>query len=408
MVRIALVLVFCVCATGADLAQLRQLEEAKRTFDLRRALESTASNDQVLFYRAIVAARFGQDAVAVEQLRRFLNMRPDPEMERKAHEELASVLVRGSRYCEAASEYTAALRLTPASDAGRFESEEIQAFCESLRDTPPQSVEFEKDVPVKARLLDAWIVPVNVNGKTAEWIFDTGATFSFVTESEAVRIGLSAHDSSAIALGSTGKRNSVRIAVAQDVRLGAAHLRSVAFIVIADNALPRQAPRGILGFPVIRALGSVSISAKGLVQIDPNSTIAPGEPNLFFDGLTPIGEVRHGGRALQMVLDTGAGQSALYPSFRIALSPEENARLRKKKVRSTGVGATVVRTVDIAPKLRLELPGKAVDLSNISLQPQQPANFPYEDGTIGMDALGGGFTLDFRAMQLRLAESGAR
>jgi len=145
-----------------------------------------------------------------------------------------------------------------------------------------------------------------------------------------------------------------------------------------------------------------------LVRIDPNSTVAPGEPNLFFDGLTPIGEVRHGGRALQMVLDTGAGQSALYPSFRIALSPEENARLRKKKVRSTGVGETVVRTVDVAPTLRLELSGKAVDLSNISLESQQPANFPYEDGTMGMDALGGGFTLDFRAMQLRLAESETR
>jgi hypothetical protein len=146
----------------------------------------------------------------------------------------------------------------------------------------------------------------------------------------------------------------------------------------------------------------VSISSKGVVRIDPGSTIAAGEPNLFFEGLTPIVEVRHGGHALQMILDTGAGNSVLYPAFRTALSPEEDARLRKKDVRSTGVGETVVGAVDIAPKLRLELPGKAVDLINISLQSRQPDEFRYEDGRIGMDALAGGFTLDFRAMQLRL------
>jgi hypothetical protein len=61
-----------------------------------------------------------------------------------------------------------------------------------------------------------------------------------------------------------------------------------------------------------------------------------------------------------------------------------------------------VGALDVAPKLHLELPGKAVDLVNISLQSRQPDEFRFEDGRIGMDALAGGFTLDFRAMQLRL------
>jgi predicted aspartyl protease len=386
---------------GADLAQLRQFEEAGRIFDLRKAIESGGSGE-VLFYRGLVAARFGNDAVAVEQLSRFLDARPDREMERKAHEELASVHVRASRFGDAASEYAAAIEQIPAGDTRRFDLEEQRVICESLRDTPPQTIEFEKDISVKARMLDTWIVPVDVNGKTAEWIFDTGANFSVVTESEAARIGLSVQEPSGIAIGSTGKRNKVRVAVAQDLHFGAAHLRNVAFAVIADNALPRQAPRGILGFPVIRALGYVSVSSKGVIRISPNSTIAPGEPNLFFEGLTPIVEVHHNGHALQMVLDTGAGTSTLYPTFRAALSLEEIGRLRKKELKSTGVGGTAVDTVEIAPKLRLELPGKVLDLSNISLQSRQPDEFRFEDGRIGMDALAGGFTLDFRTMQLRL------
>jgi hypothetical protein len=58
----------------------------------------------------VVAARFGQDAVAVSQLRRFLETHPDRELERKAHEELASVLIRASRYGDSASEYAEVLR----------------------------------------------------------------------------------------------------------------------------------------------------------------------------------------------------------------------------------------------------------------------------------------------------------
>jgi hypothetical protein len=86
--------VCCVTLIGADLGRIRELEGAQRIFDLRRALN--ASEDaETLFYRAVVSARFGQDAVAIPQLRRFLETHPDSDMERKAHEELASVLVKG-------------------------------------------------------------------------------------------------------------------------------------------------------------------------------------------------------------------------------------------------------------------------------------------------------------------------
>ena len=48
-------LLSCVCLMGAELAQLRQFEEARRIFDLRKSLESGGSGEALL-YRALVAA----------------------------------------------------------------------------------------------------------------------------------------------------------------------------------------------------------------------------------------------------------------------------------------------------------------------------------------------------------------
>jgi hypothetical protein len=139
-----------------------------------------------------------------------------------------------------------------------------------------------------------------------------------------------------------------------------------------------------------------------MVLIEPDSKILPGEPNIFFDGLTPIVEAHHGNSPLQMVVDTGASRTMLYPPSRAALSQEEIGRLRKSKARSTGLGGTIERSVEIASKLQLEMLGKQVSLKDVALRPERPAEFRYEDGLIGMDSLGGGFTLDFKAMQLQL------
>ena len=84
---------------------------------------------------------------------------------------------------------------------------------------------------------------------------------------------------------------------------------------------------GIVGLPVIRALGSIAVSASGVVHILSESSRRQGEPNVFFDGLTPIAEVHHAGRAMPMTLDTGGTTTYLYSAFREALTAEERAKL---------------------------------------------------------------------------------
>jgi hypothetical protein len=266
-------------------------------------------------------------------------------------------------------------------------------------------VTFGSDVPVRATLngLGTWDVPVDVNGRRSQLIFDTGANWSTISAGEAERLNIKPRESDAYVRGLTGKKNPLRLAVASDLQIGRAHVQHVIFLVLPDNALfvgpLKYQIQGIIGLPVLRALRRVGLAANGDLRIEPGRT-ATGTPNLFFDGKSAIVEVRHGNRRVQMFLDTGANASALYPSFRTTLTKDEIDALT---VKDEQAGEVLVRRTESVANVRLFIVGRGVDLSDISLLTTVPdRDARYRDGLLGIDALRGGFTLDFRAMQLRL------
>jgi hypothetical protein len=402
-----LLLFAALAACGA--AGLRELAETRQLFLLREALQQHEWNEtETLFYRGMVASRFGQEAEGIDDLTRFLASQPSPGRRHEAYEELAAALARQGRFREAARNLTEALSLTPPDE--RDNNANKQSLYAALADTPPQSVAFGPDVPVHATFnaLGSWDVPVAANGRQAQWIFDTGANWSTLSAGEADRLGLEILESDAYVAGSTGKRNALRLAVASDLRIGRAHLKHVIFLVLPDDSLfvgpLNYQIRGILGLPAIRALGQVGISPNGDFRIEPGRTEG-GTPNMFFDGLSPIVEVWHGDRRMRMFLDTGANASLLYRSFRSALTKDEIARLTARDEKTAGVGAVIVRRTEVVPALRLFVSGRPLDLSNVGLLTTAPeGDGRYRDGVLGTDALRPGFALDFGAMQFRLEQ----
>jgi predicted aspartyl protease len=408
--RYLLGLICCLSLTTPEVAQLRQLQEKSRFFELREALQKAGwDNPENLFYRGLVESRFGQEPAAVVDLQKFLAASNDQGLHRKANEEMASALVRLGRYGDAALALSEVLRLTPPNDIDRTDTENSRAFYESLADIAPQTVEFGEETAVQAEFnpLGSWNVPVEVNGHKGTWIFDTGANWSTVSESEAAEMGLALRETNTYVKGSTGKKNPLRVAIAGDLRFANAHLKNVVFLVLSDKALYvgplKYQIRGILGIPVLRALGRVSMSAKGVVRIEAKGASAEGEPNLFLDGWDLVVDVRHGDRRLEMNLDTGANATSLNPSSRDALKPDEIASLKSERDKTAGAGGVMTRKTQVLPTLRLDILGRTEELTKVTVVGQQPTgDKSYRDGTLGMDALMSGFTLDFRAMQLRL------
>ncbi len=114
-------------------------------------------------------------------------------------------------------------------------------------------------------------------------------------------------------------------------------------------------------------------------------------------------DVRHRGRRLEMDLDTGANTTFVNPSFRNALMPDEIASLKSERDKTAGAGGMVTRKTQVLPRLRLDILGRTEELTKVGLLGRQPTgDKSYRDGTLGTDGLISGFTLDFRAMQLRL------
>jgi hypothetical protein len=403
-------LILCLLLTAANVQQLSQLQEKSQFFQLREALQRSGWNDSGnLFYRALVESHFGQETAAIADLQKFLAGPGDPVQQREAYEELASVLVRVGRYGDSAHALAQALRLTPPGDFDRAATENSYALYGSLADVAPQTVEFGEHVSTQASLnpLGTWDVPAQVNGRQGEWIFDTGANLSTLSESEAARIGLKPYETGTYVTGSTGRKNPLRFAVARDLLFGNAHLRNVIFLILSDQALYigplKYQIRGILGLPVLRALGCVRMSKKGDLRIETKAAGGAGAPNLFLDGWELIADVRHGDQRMQMFLDTGANASFVYPSFRDRLTKDEIAKLERKQDEIGGAGGVVRPMTEVAPTLPLGILGRGVKLKDISLLPDQPkGDRSYRDGVLGMDALHDGFTLDFRNMQLRL------
>jgi hypothetical protein len=406
----ALAFLCCTSLVAADLGQLQQLTANNRLFELRRALDQPRSNTaETLFYRAVMVSRFGNEVSGVELLREVLATHPSPATERKTREEIASALERAGRYREAAQAWTEALRLEPPDDLERTGNENTQALMASLSDVAPQTVEFGQDAPIQAvhNRLGSWNVPVQVNGVNGQWIFDTGADLSTLTESEAKRMELSVFETKAYVTGSTDKKNALRLAVAGDLHFGAAHVHNAVFLVVADQALNigplHYQITGILGLPVLRAVGRIEIPKNGLARIRPRGAVSAESPNLFFDEVSPIVEIGHGQRRLQMFLDTGANSTVLYPSVRDALSATETSSIRTRREKTAGAGGTIERKTEVVPKLRIEFFETPVNLKKVSLLPEMPTgNKKYRDGVVGMDALWSGFRLDFDAMRLEV------
>ena len=230
-------------------------------------------------------------------------------------------------------------------------------------------------------------------------------TFSTVTESEAKRVGLEVRDFGGRG-GSdhTGRELPFRLAVASDLRIGPARMHNVVVVVVADRALQFGSLRipGIVGLPAIRALGSISLSDRGVVQFHVDSTQVQGDPNIFFDGLSPVLEVRHAGRTVPMKLDTGGDRTYLYSSFRDRLTSEERATLKPRRDGFTGLGGSIQVETELVPQLELELPGRMVVLRGVKFRLDSPPGDSSSEGLLGMDVLKGGFTIDFEAMRLVL------
>ena len=254
--------------------------------------------------------------------------------------------------------------------------------------------------------LDGFTVPVTINGRTENFLLDTGAFHSVMTDLEAKKLGLTVGAGGGLMTGSSGDSVRFHTAVAPELKVGGTTFHNVSFAVPEPVGMWRDAEGGIAGLPLLLGLGAVRWSADGSTELGTVNRAAAGtDPNLVFDHGRLLVKAEVLGAPVVMTLDTGANTTDLNENFATEFrSFVEQGKRTSQDI--TGAGGT--RTFDAieVPEVGFTIGSKRVFLRPAEISMQRIAGIGGDCcvGNAGQDLLAqaSGLTIDLATMSLRL------
>lgn len=408
-VFLPLIIIFSVAAAFAtdQPADLKSLHEGHHWFQLRDAIVNAKAPE---LYQGAVAAAFDQRDEAVQHLQRAISSAPQSPEAVEARELLLHLYLRTSQYSKAVSimkEQVAARVGKPATDGER-------SSIALLSQLPDMTVTARGKSTLHYEMRGASLsVPVSINEKQANFLLDSDANLSAISESEANRLGMSILEGAVKLVGVTGESTGgARMAVAKDFVIGNFHIKNVAFFLVRDDQEPfvdfPAGKRGIIGMPVILALQTLLWRRDGNIEIGfASSSRDLSRANICFDNEDPVTQIEFQRHKLEFVMDTGGEDSELWPPF-----AKEFADLLNqvgKKDSTTLMGFEGSKDVDVItlPEVRFVLGGfnDVFRAARVFTKPTVAlSNWYY--GRAGMDLLNQtqSATIDFHALTLTLNE----
>jgi len=407
-------LIAILCLPLALRAQVSSLEELYKThqyFALRDEVNRRTDDrlPDFLFYRGVVANRFNR----LEESIRFLTAYRETKNAEKvcdAYEILADDYVKTYRYARAAEMYKT--QLTVCKD--KLSEEELAdinnsyGLWKALENVPAQALSVNGRTRLqgtrdKAKLLN---FAVEVGGTKMDFVFDTGAELSTITASTASRLGLKIIEASVSVGSSSDIKVNSKLAVAPELKLGNIIVRNVIFLVLDDRSLFFPAANyqinGIIGFPIIEAIGSVTISRHDVLTTD-HVERSTSEPNMALEELKPLVQATIGGEKMIFLLDSGAVSSTFYPAFLKAREKEIVKAGTRRKMRLGGAGGSKEVHAYFMKNLEMIIGGKTVRLAKAEVLTEAINDDSREFyGNIGQDVIKqfDKMTLDLKNMQL--------
>ena len=421
---LAAVAVSLACSGGRDAAptpddgsdvraeELVRLHQARDYFTLRERLGVPSADEPpgVRVLRAATAHAFND----LERSNRLLEPLLAEEtslsdsLRYEARRLRARNLVRLYRYAEAGDAFGTLASEAPAFvDSARVaDHRNWLRMTSALEDVPPQRVAARSATTLPE--VGRTHVEVTIGDSVRDYAIDTGANLSVLIRSEAEGLGLEIREAGAEVLTATDVTVTADLAVADRVRLGGIELRNVVFLVLPDEALtfPNIVIRGILGFPIVEALGEVRFRPEGGIEV-PGEVPAREVRNLALHELTPYVRVGYRGDDLLCSLDTGSMRTWFWQPFFRRYRARVEAEGTADTLSSTGAGGTrrvpgyrmegVTLTVAGRPSAVPEAHVYTTDLGRSESSNVLHCN-------LGRDVLSshGGYTLNFRSMSLLL------
>ena len=213
-------------------------------------------------------------------------------------------------------------------------------------------------------------IPVEVNGITKDYIFDTGCSFgNFVSEEYAEEVGLKIISDS-IPVSGMGV-GFVKLAVADSLKVGEIVYHNPIFMVAPpDETLDSVFTSGAFVFPY---------------------QISDGAPNMFLSSNTPIIRIEYEGKPFDMVFDTGNVKSNLGNEF-AQMFPEVLSGLPEHESRFGGFGGVSKTKAVTLPEFGFSLSGQPVTLHDTEVWMESSGS------QLSYSSLGADFVLAFKRL----------
>lgn len=240
---------------------------------------------------------------------------------------------------------------------------------DALSETPKQEI----NIP-ETNVLDIWrdkagLPNLEVKQGTAlvNFVFDTGANFSTVTETTAKKMNMEFLEGTIEVGAITGNTILSKLAVCPMFSLGSIQVKNAVFLVFPDSALAFPAIdyqiHGIIGFPVMEALKEIRITRSDKFIVPKTLTNFQGQ-NLAMDFLTPI--IQLGQEYYSF--DSGASHTQLYQKYYKKHKDSIHKNYKKTELKYGGAGGMLSKEgyyVTFLAKVR----GKKVQLDSVQLFP---------------------------------------
>jgi hypothetical protein len=385
--------------------------------------------DEAAFYRGILANRrndLKKSVALLEPLVDKVAAAGAPGQEKLLRKALAEDYLRLGEWSKAAQAYRT-LETHVGGQLTAEEKEELELPVKLLplaAANPPMTVDpYDAfGLPVNRNLLGLLDVPVYVDARPHSWMLEPTAPFNLIARSLAREAGLTVSDAAVTIHTVTGRAMQVHMTVIPRFTIGGAitfHDMTAFVFEDVDYAFKEThyQVEGVLGYPAVAALGSLTITDNAMIEVRPMTTGSkddanyrsdPGAP-FFFDGDQMIVAMKNAtaagksGDERMFVLDASGQQTYLTSRYYEEHASDFTGQ-KLEMFTLPGSPNTPAQPAYNAETVNLAFGPTVVTVHYIPVLTQPVGDAALDDvyGVLGLDALDQlrSYTFDLKAMTL--------
>lgn len=288
------------------------------------------------------------------------------------------------------------------------DEKEALKIWELLKKVPVQKVIQPKaeTIQMKKDLAKLWTVPVKQADSVYDFVFDSGAGISTITESYAQKLNLTIVSDSTVGItsGLTGNITNAKLGIASKLLLNNIEIYDCVFLIFPDSALTfangAYKINGIIGFPIIKELGTLHFTGNQLTVTNEHLPKA-GLRNMIMDQLKPVIYLKYKDDFLPFTFDSGAQGSIFSDVFYRKYQSELDQTGKPTDFKIGGASGEKTLSALRVPEIKLICGTNPIILKNCVVSKEMlDTNQDIYYGNIGQDVIG-----QFKTMIINFKES---